>query len=122
MKYSKRKTSSRKMSKSKRSRHIKKSRRVTKSGGGIFTDRLGQFTMRGKEIKCPHCGKDTFKERRVQLAGRWKQYWGFGVFNQRARALRCCYCTYIVWFNDKPDGYKKETDKSKRSCHSSGLL
>jgi hypothetical protein len=88
-------------------------------------NRTGTFEMANIELKCNACKKNIFKERRIQLQQRWKNFIGeqsngpniLGLLNQRASVMRCCNCSYCMWFNVRPT---MTQDINVKDCFESG--
>ena len=58
----------------------------------------GKFEINGKEIICPHCGKDTFAKGEAQLNTSLMTFFKLDWLDETATVLICTQCSQIQWF------------------------
>lgn len=62
-----------------------------------------RFSAGGKEIICPHCSNNTFKEGKAQLNTAVATLFELDWLNKSAHILVCDNCSYIQWFGKSPE-------------------
>ncbi|MHC4943281.1 MAG: hypothetical protein ACYTG7_09715 [Planctomycetota bacterium] len=65
-------------------------------------DGAGSYTLLGKKIDCPHCGKDQFIEGAAQLNTRMATFLDLDWVNKSATTLACANCGRIEWLMREP--------------------
>jgi uncharacterized protein with PIN domain len=63
---------------------------------------LGQYSLEGKTIVCPHCNGDQFKVSEAQLNTALATLLKLDWTNKSASILICASCGQIQWFEKKP--------------------
>lgn len=61
-----------------------------------------KFHAAGKQVKCFHCGGESFSDRQVQLNTWFATFLNLDWLNRRATTLECTSCGQIQWFKQKP--------------------
>lgn len=56
------------------------------------------YSVAGRELKCPHCGNNTFYTREIQLNTAVMEYFNLAWLNQSADNYICAQCGRIEWF------------------------
>lgn len=68
--------------------------------------------VKGKELKCLHCGKRHFTKREGILVTTWMSFFRLVFFNESATCYVCLNCKFIHWFvkpNEEAKIIKYET-------------
>lgn len=61
-----------------------------------------KFYAADKQVRCLHCGGESFSSRQVQLNTWFATFLNLDWLNRRATALECTACGQIQWFKQKP--------------------
>ena len=62
----------------------------------------GQYSIAEKQIKCPHCGNDTFAMGEAQLNTALATFFKVDWANESATVMICTKCSRIQWFGKNP--------------------
>jgi hypothetical protein len=54
--------------------------------------------IKGKQLKCSHCGNQYFWQRHAQLNTAVATFFNFDWANESATCCVCSECTQITWF------------------------
>ncbi len=63
---------------------------------------LGQYSLEGKSIHCPHCNGSQFKVGEAQLNTAFATLLNLDWTNKSATILICASCGQIQWFDKQP--------------------
>lgn len=61
-----------------------------------------KYLVAGREVRCPHCGNDTFAEGEALLNTVGMTFFHLDWANKTASTLMCAECSRIEWFGQKP--------------------
>jgi predicted nucleic-acid-binding Zn-ribbon protein len=62
----------------------------------------GKYSIADKQIKCPHCGNDTFSRGEAQLNTALRTFFKLDWLDESATVLVCTKCSRIQWFGKNP--------------------
>jgi ribosomal protein S27E len=62
----------------------------------------GQYSSADIQIKCPHCGNDTFSSGSAQLNTAVRTFLNLDWADESATVLVCIKCSRIQWFGKAP--------------------
>jgi uncharacterized protein with PIN domain len=63
---------------------------------------IGQYSLDGKPVRCPHCNGAHFKADEAQLNTAFATLLDLDWTNKSATILICNSCTQIQWFGTRP--------------------
>jgi predicted nucleic-acid-binding Zn-ribbon protein len=63
---------------------------------------LGQYSLEGKPVHCPHCNSDQFESGEAQLNTAFATLIELDWINKSATILTCNSCGQIQWFGKQP--------------------
>lgn len=76
--------------------------RRNRSSLGLIEKPEMKFYAADKQVRCLHCGGESFSSRQVQLNTWFATFLNLDWLNRRATALECTACGQIQWFKQKP--------------------
>ncbi len=63
---------------------------------------IGQYSLDGKPVRCPHCNGAHFKSDEAQLNTAFATLLDLDWTNKSATILICNSCSQIQWFGTRP--------------------
>jgi hypothetical protein len=62
-----------------------------------------EYSIAGRQVKCPHCGGTKFAPGSALLSTRWRSAFSAEWLDPLATVLACAECGRIEWFANEPD-------------------
>ena len=67
-----------------------------------MSSEIARYELKGKMVRCHHCGNDRFAEGKALLNTPGLTFLGLEWANQQAVTLLCADCGHVEWFVKVP--------------------